>query len=59
MLSKWSIKQMELWETTPGEFMEITFPVMQSNLSGDRVREERICMLFSGRKSFGVLSIGK
>lgn len=54
MLSKWSIKQMELWEIARGEFMEIPGPMMQRKLSGDHVRKDRICMLFGGRKSFGV-----
>lgn len=49
------MKQMELWETAHGESMEITVPVMQRKLSGERVREERICMLFGGRKFFGML----
>lgn len=55
MLSKWSMKQMELWERAHGESMEINVPVMQRKLFGEHGREERICVLFGGKKSFGVL----
>lgn len=58
MLSKWSRKQMELWEIAHSESMEITVPVVQRKLSGEHVREG-ICMLFGGRKSLGVLYIWK
>lgn len=57
MLSKWSRKQMELWEISHSESMEITVPVVQRKLSGEHVREEGICMLFGGRKSLGALYI--
>lgn len=41
MLNKWSMKQMELWETAPGGSVDITGAVMQRKLSGEHVREER------------------
>lgn len=50
---------MELWEIAHGESTEIPVPMMQRKLSGDRVGEDRICMLFCGRKSFGVSYIRK
>lgn len=55
MLSKWSMKQMELWETAPGGSMDITGPVMQRKLSGEPAREKRIYTLFDGRNYFCVL----
>lgn len=57
MLSKWSMKQMELWETAPGWSMDITGPVMQRTMSGEHVREERICRLLTGSNYFFALNI--
>lgn len=57
MLNKWSMKQMELWETAPGGSVDITGAVMQRKLSGEHVREERSYMLFDGRNYFCVLYI--
>jgi len=51
------MKQKEVWERAHGDSLEITVPVKQRKLSEEHVRQGRICTLFSGRKSFGVLYI--